>query len=117
MNVPNCNNEYCEVKRNVESKMEMKFKTDSAATMLNSQVKAQIAGIWIPWPLGPQSKVCDHLSQGKCPLSANSEATYSMSMTIPGIAPVGTRTTIEFSILDQSKNVVACTRFPVKVSA
>lgn len=117
MDIPNCNDEYCKVKRNEDSKMALTFKTDSEATDLIAKVRAQVIGIWLPWPMGKLSKVCEHLQNGECPLAANTEATYSFSIKIPSIAPAGTKVRIEIKITDQNDVNVACTRFPVYISA
>lgn len=117
VSVGSCNNEYCEVKRNTPAKIDMTFKSDKEETKLKASVHAQIAGAWIPWPLGRQSNVCDNLTNGKCPLAAETKATYSFAITIPIIAPVGTRTVVELRLKDQSNDVIACTRFPVLVVA
>lgn len=97
--------------------MELTFKTDSEATDLKAKLRAQVIGLWLPWPLGKLSKVCDNLKSGKCPLAANTEATYSFAIKIPSIAPVGTRVTVEVKITDQNAANVACTRIPVYIAA
>lgn len=97
--------------------MEITFAPDSEATTLTSAVHAQVAGQWIPWALGSQSKVCNNLLKGECPLAANTEATYKLSVKIPIIAPIGLKTVIQIRITDQNKKVTACTRFPVQVVA
>lgn len=117
IDIDNCNDEHCSVKRNEVSKMVITFKTDSEATDLRAKVRAQVAGMWLPWPLGKLSKVCEHLTNVKCPLPANTEAKYTFAVTIPSIAPVGTKVVVEYKILDQKKNNVACTRIPVYIAA
>lgn len=97
--------------------MELTFKTDSEATDLRAKVRAQVAGMWLPWPLGKLSKVCENLTNPKCPLPANTEAKYTFSVKIPSIAPVGTKVVVEYKIVDQNKKNVACTRIPVYISA
>lgn len=97
--------------------MKMTFKTASEATKLKASLQAQIAGIWLNWPLGKQGNVCNHLSNSKCPVQANTEVIYSVDVTIPVIAPVGTRTTIKLKIADQDNKVVSCIQFPVFVVA
>lgn len=97
--------------------MELTFKTDAEATDLRAKVRALVAGIWLPWPLGKLSRVCENLTNVKCPLPANTEAKYTFSVTIPGIAPVGTKVTVEYKILDQKKSNVACVRIPVYIAA
>lgn len=117
MKVENCNDEYCEVKQGVPARMEITFSPDNQATDLNAAIKAQVAGQWIPWTLGGQSKVCKFLTKGTCPVEANEEATYGVDIKIPIIAPIGTRTVVQVRLTDQNKEVVACTRFPVLVVA
>lgn len=112
-----CSDQVCEVTRNVPAKMELTIKPTTEATKLEGSIHARIAGIWIPWITGSESKVCKNLIKGKCPISANSEATYSLSLNIPFIAPVGTKTNVKVRITDQNNNVVACTHFPVIVVA
>lgn len=97
--------------------MKMAFKTKSEATKLKASLQAQIAGLWLNWSLGKQANVCNHLSNGKCPVAANTEVIYSVDVTIPVIAPVGTRTTIKLKIADQDNKVVSCIQFPVLVVA
>lgn len=115
--VENCNENFCEVKRNIPSKMEVTFAPDSEATVLSAAVHAQVAGQWIPWSIGSQSKVCDNLTKGECPLAPNDQATYELSVKIPIIAPIGLKTIVQIRISDQNKKVAACTRFPVQVVA
>lgn len=115
--VENCNDQYCEVRRNTPAHMELTFQPVNEAKTLNAAVSAQVAGAWFPWPLGSASKVCNNLKEGSCPVAANSQATYSFSIKIPGIAPIGTKPLIQIKITDQNKKVVACTRFPVLVVA
>lgn len=105
------------MKRNEASEMEFTFKPDTDATELNGALQAQVLGVWFPWPLGDQSMVCDSLITGQCPVKADTEATYGISVKIPSIAPAGTKTLVELRITDQAKAVVACTRFPVLVVA
>lgn len=113
----NCNDKYCEVKRNVQASLKITFKATKDATDLNASVQAQIAGNWLPWPLGQASKVCKNLVQGTCPVAENDEATYGFGITIPSIAPVGTHTTVQIQIKDQTNSMVACTRIPIVVVA
>lgn len=117
VNIDNCNDKYCEVKRSTPAKMELTFKPTKEATNLSGAIHAQIGGTWIPWPLGSASKVCNNLVKGECPVAANVEATYGVSIKIPIIAPIGTKTVVQLRVTDQDKNVVACTRFPVLVVA
>lgn len=116
VNAENCNDQFCEVRRGIVSKFEMTFKAITEATKMSSSFKAQIAGTWISWPIsGESSDVCKNLIQGKCPVPANSEATYRLNFKIPTIAPIGTRTIVQLRITDQNSKGVACTRFPVLV--
>lgn len=113
--IDNCNDEYCKLTRDVVSKMEFTFKTVSEATALTAKIRAQIKKVWVPWPLGKLSKVCDNLSDKKCPLPANTQATFTFSMKVPTIAPVGTKAIVEYKIIDQEREIVACTRFPILI--
>lgn len=97
--------------------MKLSFKTIAEAKKLKASLKAQIGNHWLPWSLGKQANVCNHLSSGKCPIPANTEAVYSLDVTIPGIAPVGTRTVIKLAIHDQDAAIVSCVQFPVLVVA
>lgn len=97
--------------------MELTFKTDSEATDMRAKVRAQVLGMWIPWPLGKLSKVCENLTNAKCPVPANTEAKYTFAVTIPSVAPVGSKVNVEYKIVDQNKKIVACTRIPVFVAA
>lgn len=115
--VDNCNEEYCEVKRNFPAKIDITFQSETESTNLNASVRVLVAGIWVPFYLGGQSKVCDHLSEGKCPLPANTKATFSLGATIPSITPVGAKTVVEVKVVDQTKTAVACTRVPVLIKA
>lgn len=97
--------------------MKMTFKTESKAEKLKASLQAQVAGIWINWSLGKQANVCNHLANGKCPVEANNAVIYSVDVTIPSIAPAGTRTTIKLKIADQDNKIVSCVQFPVLVVA
>lgn len=97
--------------------MELTFKTNQEAKVLNGAVSAYIGGFWAPYPLGAASKVCNNLADGKCPIAANTEATYVLQVTTPSFAPIGTSTRVQVRVTDQSKKVVACVRFPVVVVA
>ncbi|XP_055312704.1 uncharacterized protein LOC129574568 [Sitodiplosis mosellana] len=115
--IDNCNDNYCEVKRSQPAKMEVTFKTAKQATELTGTIHALINGVWIPWPMGAAGKVCRNLSKGQCPVAENTEATYAVSIKVPFVAPVGTKTVVQIRISDQDKTVVACTRIPVLVAA
>lgn len=98
--------------------MEMTFVPKAKSDNLKASVKAKFAGIWTPWSLGQQDKVCNFLSNGvKCPIKAQQKATYYLDFTIPSIAPVEAQTTIQLRIVDSAKSVIACTSIPVKVVA
>lgn len=94
--------------------MEITFKPDTDATILNGALQAQVFGAWFQWPLGDESNICNKLIKGHCPVNANTEATYSMSIEIPFYAPSGTRL-VELRITDQAQAVVACTRFLIQI--
>lgn len=116
VNVENCNEKNCEVRRDKPSRMELTFKTEREATVLTGAVSAYM-GVWVPYPVGDASKVCEHLLEGKCPVAENTEATYVLQVTTPSFAPIGTSTRVQVRITDQTKKVVACVRFPVVVVA
>lgn len=119
MSVQNCdeNAQQCEVQRNKEFDIKMTFEAGEKADNMEATVRALIAGAWIKWPLGGQSKVCNHLIEGKCPLESGQKATYNFNIKIPLVAPVGTKTVIDVKVADGDDNVVSCTRFPVVVTA
>lgn len=112
--VDNCTNEYCSLIRNEASKMEFTFTPDTNATALSGALHAQVFGAWFPWSLGDQSNVCSSLITGKCPVKANTEATYGIHVTIPFYALPGTRM-VELRITNQNETIVACTRFLIQV--
>lgn len=94
------------------------MKLDSDATSLTAALKAQFAGAWIPWTLGKQAKVCDNLLNGqKCPVKTGDEITYAPEVSIPRIAPVGTKVLVQIRITDDKRKGVVCTRIPVMVVA
>lgn len=105
------------MKRNVAAHMEFSFNSEDQATAVSGAIHAQVAGVWVPWKLGRQSKVCDFLKKGKCPLAANEEATYGVSIKVPFFAKVGMKVVVRVRLQDQNNKVVACTRFPVVVVA
>lgn len=111
-----CNDEICEVKTNNPAILDITFKTTNEESKLAADAEALVAGSWLKWPLGDATDVCKNLIQGSCPVPANTEATYRVSVTIPSSAPIGFQTTVQIGIAGQN-NVVACTRFPVKVVA
>lgn len=115
--VADCNDEYCKITRNVATSLNITFKTVNEAKDLRCKVRAQALGMWVPYPLGKLSKVCENLSNGTCPLAANTEATYTFSMTVPAVAVVGMKLTAEYKIIDQSKATVACIRVPLFIAA
>lgn len=94
--------------------MELTFKTEKEAKVLTGAVSAYM-GVWVPYPVGDASKVCNNLLEGKCPIAADTEATYVLKVTVPSFAPIGTSTRVQVRVTDQSKKVVACVRFPVVV--
>lgn len=115
--VDNCNDQYCEVRRGESSAIKLKFRTVTQAIKLKASLKAQIAGFWIGWSLGKQSNVCKFLENASCPVPANTEAVYSMDFTIPSQAPVGTNTVVKLEIESQDGQLLSCVQFPVVVVA
>lgn len=111
-----CNDKYCAVKRGVPAHMEITFAPKTQSDNLKATVNAKFAGMWMPWSLGQQAKVCNYLSNGvKCPIKAQQKATYILDFAIPSTAPVGTETLVQLRIF--AKSGIACTRFLVKVVA
>lgn len=114
---PNCNDNYCEVKREQAAELSVGFSLPNDASKLTASIKAHVAGIWVPWTLGDYSDVCGHLTQGQCPVNNGSEIKYGLRLSIPKIAPVGTKTTVQLSIADEKKRIVSCLRMNVHVTA
>lgn len=98
--------------------MQISFQSSTELKSVTASIHAYIFGNWIPWRLGTKSNVCNHLENGaKCPIKANEKATYVLLMDIPRVAPVGTKTVVQLRLVDNQKAAIACTRFPVLVSA
>lgn len=98
--------------------MELTFKPKKTVTTLSGSIHAQVAGMWMPWMLGNQSKVCDNLLNGKkCPVEQDQEVTYKLNITIPRIAPVGTKVLVEIKVTDNTRTSIVCTRVQILVAA
>lgn len=115
--VQNCTAEFCTVRRNQESSIELEFIPERLCIQVTALVQAYVSGSWYPWSLGSQSNVCANLLEGRCPLQAGRKATYGMRLTIPRIAPVGTRAQVQLRIVDQQRRPVTCVRINVLVAA
>lgn len=71
-------------------------------------------GATIPYPY-PEQDACKSLINGECPLKKDAEVTYNLEMPISKTYPTVT-INIEFSLVDENKNVQVCFNVDVKVT-
>ncbi|XP_015789130.1 NPC intracellular cholesterol transporter 2 [Tetranychus urticae] len=111
--VAGCDKAPCVVQRGKKFDFTFNFDSPVNADDLSVSIKANVFGIWIPWPGAPK-QVC---GQGiSCPLVAGKSYTYQSEMTIPDIAPSIT-VTVQYTLNNPATSeTVFCNRFRVKVA-
>lgn len=73
-----------------------------------------VMGATIQYPY-PEQDACKSLTNGECPLKKDAKVTYNLEMPISKSYPSVT-INIEFSLLDEKKNVQVCFNVDLKVT-
>lgn len=68
---------------------------------------ATALGVVTNYPLGSNAITCNFLQGSSCPLSANEDVTYRLTMPILSIYPL-VSLSIEIDLIDQNNNSVSC---------
>jgi Niemann-Pick C2 protein len=112
--VKDCNKTPCALYRGYNVSAEWDFVVPEETKALKPRVRATVMGATVNYPF-PQKDACATLTNAKCPLDANEDATYELTMPIlknyPKISLV-----IEFAFLDDNDKVVVCFKLPAKVA-
>lgn len=117
ISIDGCTDNYCAVNRDQPASLTIRFASQYNTEKLTASIKAQVAGLWLPWKLGSQSNVCDNLIEGNCPVESGSGVRYRLNISIPRIAPIGTKTQVELRVQDDKKRTTVCLRVKVLVIA
>ncbi|XP_040153286.1 NPC intracellular cholesterol transporter 2 homolog a-like [Anopheles arabiensis] len=83
------------------------FTTDRAVTSMTTIATATALGVVTNYPLGSNAITCNFLQGSSCPLSANEDVTYRLTMPILSIYPL-VSLSIEIDLVDQDNNSVSC---------
>lgn len=95
--------------------MRVTFQTPLNATKLNAKLSFWASNKWWNYDLSDQSKVCEYLSNGKCPLDAGSAATYSFVVHVGKLGPFGRKSEVELKITNENHKIITCGRIHVYV--
>ncbi|KAK7789643.1 hypothetical protein R5R35_007709 [Gryllus longicercus] len=106
VDIPGCDSLPCKFIRGRDIAADVDFLIDHTVSTLNTKVMATSLGVTIEYPL-PDPNACNGLTNSECPLKDGEEVIYHLEMPILSIYPK-VRVDLEFSFLDQNKQVVAC---------
>lgn len=81
--------------------------SDRAVTSMTTIATATALGVVTNYPLGSNAITCNFLQGSSCPLSANEDVTYRLTMPILSIYPL-VSLSIEIDLIDQNNNSVSC---------
>lgn len=110
-----CDRDECEVKRGHKASVEVEMQADRSIRRIFGTVHVFINNQWVNVNLGGRENVCEHLSHGKCPMSAGDRITYRGELNVPKYARLGMKTFVRIRAVDQDSHVVACFKIKAKV--
>jgi hypothetical protein len=83
--------------------------------VLTPKVTTRVFGLSIPYELpGDQKSGCDHLTDTRCPLDENEDATYVLTMPILKFYP-SVRLEIQLEMLADQKDSLFCFKIDCEV--
>uniref|UniRef100_A0A182P285 MD-2-related lipid-recognition domain-containing protein n=1 Tax=Anopheles epiroticus TaxID=199890 RepID=A0A182P285_9DIPT len=105
--IEGCTAPPCDLVRGQDVVAFIDFTTDRAVTSMTTVATATALGVTTNYPLGPNAVTCNFLQGSSCPLSANEDVTYRLTMPILAIYPL-VSLSIEIDIVGQDNISVAC---------
>ncbi|XP_053657923.1 NPC intracellular cholesterol transporter 2 homolog a-like [Anopheles marshallii] len=107
VDIVGCTAAPCHLVRGQNVVANIDFTTDRAVTSMTTIATATALNVVTNYPLGTNAVTCNFLQGSSCPLSANEDVTYRLTMPILAIYPL-VSLNIEINVVDQSNNSVTC---------
>uniref|UniRef100_A0A182Q4U1 MD-2-related lipid-recognition domain-containing protein n=1 Tax=Anopheles farauti TaxID=69004 RepID=A0A182Q4U1_9DIPT len=107
VDVVGCTSPPCDLVRGQDVIAFIDFTTDRAVSSMTTIATATALGVVTNYPLGSNSVTCNFLQGSSCPLSANEDVTYRLTMPILSIYPL-VSLSIEINVVDENQSSVAC---------
>ncbi|XP_050071436.1 NPC intracellular cholesterol transporter 2 homolog a-like [Anopheles maculipalpis] len=105
--IEGCSAAPCNLVRGQDVIAYIDFTADRAITSMTTVATATALGVVTNYPLGSNAVTCNFLQGSSCPLSANEDVTYRLTMPILSIYPL-VSLSIEIDVVDQNTNSVTC---------
>uniref|UniRef100_A0A182JWL7 MD-2-related lipid-recognition domain-containing protein n=1 Tax=Anopheles christyi TaxID=43041 RepID=A0A182JWL7_9DIPT len=105
--IQGCTAPPCELVRGQDIIAFIDFTTDRAVTSMTTIATATALGVVTNYPLGSNAVTCNFLQGSSCPLSANEDVTYRLTMPILSIYPL-VSLSIEINVVDQDNTSLTC---------
>uniref|UniRef100_A0A182PSP0 MD-2-related lipid-recognition domain-containing protein n=1 Tax=Anopheles epiroticus TaxID=199890 RepID=A0A182PSP0_9DIPT len=108
VNILGCSAPPCDLVRGQDVIAYIDFTTDRAVTSMTTVPTATALGITAPYPLPAEfADTCAWLEGSSCPLSANEDVTYRLTIPVLPIYPL-VSLSIEIDIVDENEQSVTC---------
>uniref|UniRef100_A0A182N787 MD-2-related lipid-recognition domain-containing protein n=1 Tax=Anopheles dirus TaxID=7168 RepID=A0A182N787_9DIPT len=107
VDVVGCTAAPCNLVRGQDVIAYIDFTVDRAVSSMTTVATATALGVVTNYPLGTNAVTCNFLQGTSCPLSANEDVTYRLTMPILAIYPL-VSLSIEINVVDQANASVAC---------
>ncbi|XP_050079297.1 uncharacterized protein LOC126567107 [Anopheles maculipalpis] len=108
VNILGCSTPPCDLVRGQDVIAYIDFTTDRAVTSMRTVPTATALGITAPYPLPAEfADTCAWLEGSSCPLSANEDVTYRLTIPVLPIYPL-VSLVIEIDIVDNNDQSVTC---------
>ncbi|XP_053670483.1 NPC intracellular cholesterol transporter 2 homolog a-like [Anopheles nili] len=107
VDVLGCTSPPCDLVRGQDVIAYIDFTTDRSVTSMTTVATATALGVVTGYPLGSNAITCNFLQGSSCPLSANEDVTYRLTMPILSIYPL-VSLSIEIDVIDQNNQSVTC---------
>uniref|UniRef100_A0A182NJY2 MD-2-related lipid-recognition domain-containing protein n=1 Tax=Anopheles dirus TaxID=7168 RepID=A0A182NJY2_9DIPT len=113
--VEGCTVPPCDLVRGTDAIMDMDFTAPFAAANLRTEVMATALGVTAPFELpADRAAACNWLLNAQCPVSANEDITYRLSMPVLLIYP-RVSLTVEINLVDDDGQSLACFMLDARV--
>ncbi|EAA04248.1 NPC intracellular cholesterol transporter 2-like [Anopheles arabiensis] len=113
--VEGCTVPPCDLVRGSDAIMDMDFTAPFAAANLRTQVVATALGVTAPFELpADRAAACNWLLNTQCPVSANEDITYRLSMPVLLVYP-RVSLTVEIDLVDDAGQSLACFELDARV--
>ncbi|XP_053670628.1 NPC intracellular cholesterol transporter 2 homolog a-like [Anopheles nili] len=116
VDVLGCTSPPCDLERGQDIIAYIDFTTDRSVTSMTTLATAMATGIVTGYPVGSNAITCNFLQGSSCPLSANENVTYRLTLPILPIYPL-VSLSIEVDVIDQNNQSVICFVVDARVGA